>query len=207
MPATVRPATPDDEALVIDTLVRAFDDDPIVNWLLRRDAGRARAFREFYRITFTRFAIQHGASFIASDDQRDEAPGNTGVALWIPPNAWQLGVLEQVKLAPYFLRCVGLGGIGRALKFLGGMDQVHPHDPHWYLLVVGVCPQAQGLGLGRALIEPTLERCDREGLPAYLETTKPSNVPYYRRFGFEVREEIELGGDAPPFSTMWRAPS
>ena len=51
-----------------------------------------------------------------------------------------------------------------------------------------------------------LERCDAEGLPAYLESSKERNVPFYRRHGFEVREEIHFGPGGPPMWPMWRAP-
>jgi hypothetical protein len=51
-----------------------------------------------------------------------------------------------------------------------------------------------------------LDRCDAEGLPAYLESTNPENLPYYRRFGFEVTGEISLPEDEPKLWPMWREP-
>jgi len=53
------------------------------------------------------------------------------------------------------------------------------------------------------LSEPGLERADADRLPAYLETQRESNIPFYRRFGFELVEKISLG-DSPPLWTMWR---
>ena len=50
-----------------------------------------------------------------------------------------------------------------------------------------------------------LERVDREGLPAYLESSKESNVPFYARFGFEVRETV-THPDGPSQWLMWRDP-
>jgi hypothetical protein len=50
-----------------------------------------------------------------------------------------------------------------------------------------------------------LVRCDEAGLGAYLESSKPENVPYYQRFGFAVTGQIDLP-DGPPLWPMWRAP-
>jgi hypothetical protein len=41
-------------------------------------------------------------------------------------------------------------------------------------------------------MEPVLEICDRDGVPAYLETAVARNVLLYERAGFEVVEELIL---------------
>jgi hypothetical protein len=51
-----------------------------------------------------------------------------------------------------------------------------------------------------------LARCDAEYCPAYLESTKLENVPYYERFGFTVTREIVLPDGGPTMWAMWRAP-
>ena len=62
------------------------------------------------------------------------------------------------------------------------------------------------IALLMAIIMPTLEQADRDGLPVYLETTKEANLVYYRRFGFEVVEELTVARGAPPVWTMLRPP-
>ncbi len=49
-----------------------------------------------------------------------------------------------------------------------------------------------------------LRRCDKEGLPAYLESSKLANVPLYQHFGFHVAATLGLPEGAPVVSTMWR---
>ena len=55
-------------------------------------------------------------------------------------------------------------------------------------------------------MRPVLERCDRDGLPAYLETQKESNLAFYERCGFAVERKLEVRG-APPVWTMRREPT
>ena len=52
---------------------------------------------------------------------------------------------------------------------------------------------------------PVLERCDTDGVGAYLESSKESNIAFYSRHGFQVTEEIKLLA-GPPMWKMWRDP-
>jgi ribosomal protein S18 acetylase RimI-like enzyme len=85
------------------------------------------------------------------------------------------------------------------------MERFHPDEPHWYLPLIGVEPNAQGRGLGAALLRHALERFDREGALAYLESSNPRNIPLYERHGFEIVGEIRVGA-APVMTPMLRRP-
>lgn len=78
--------------------------------------------------------------------------------------------------------------------------------PHWYLAVIGSDTSVRGKGYGQALMRSRLDRVDAEHAPAYLESSKPENVPYYQRFGFEVTGEIVVPNGGPTLWPMWRAP-
>ena len=81
----------------------------------------------------------------------------------------------------------------------------HVREPHYYVRDIGVHPDMQGRGLGSALLRPTLERCDREGLPAYLEASSERNAALYERLGFQLTRELRVGG-SPPLRLMLRPP-
>jgi GNAT superfamily N-acetyltransferase len=83
------------------------------------------------------------------------------------------------------------------------MSNYHPAGAHWYLPLIGVDPAHQGKGHGGALLTYALQRCDRDGLPAYLESTNPRNVPLYERHGFAALGAIQVG-DSPPLVPMLR---
>ena len=80
---------------------------------------------------------------------------------------------------------------------LNDIERKHPKEPHYYLEFVGTTPAAQGTGMGTKVIAPMCERADAEGVGMYLESSKESNVPFYARFGFEVRETLEAPQPRP----------
>ena len=79
-------------------------------------------------------------------------------------------------------------------------------EPRWHLAVLGVRPDAQHRGVGRALLGAFLERVDDVGGATYLETSRPELVARYGAVGFGVRQRLTLSGGAPAW-TMWRAPT
>jgi RimJ/RimL family protein N-acetyltransferase len=54
-------------------------------------------------------------------------------------------------------------------------------------------------------MQPILKRCDRDRLPAYLESSNPANIAFYERHGFELLGTIQVG-TSPPIFPMVRYP-
>jgi ribosomal protein S18 acetylase RimI-like enzyme len=124
--------------------------------------------------------------------------------LWRPPNEWHLPWWQYLINGPDMLGIFGAG----TLKVMGAMDhieKVHPKEPHWYLQVIGTDPPKQGKGLAGALMRNQLAIADASGVPCYLESSKESNIPVYRTFGFEIVREIHLP-NGPTMWPMWRNP-
>ena len=66
--------------------------------------------------------------------------------------------------------------------------------PGCCLSLLGVAPEGQGRGIGSALLAHWLVDVDAAAEPAWLETARAENLPFYRRFGFEVVGELEACG-------------
>lgn len=63
---------------------------------------------------------------------------------------------------------------------------------YYFCNIVTVLPEAQGRGVGRALMEEVLAAADREGVWCYLEASRlVPNVAIYERFGFKLVREME----------------
>jgi ribosomal protein S18 acetylase RimI-like enzyme len=83
------------------------------------------------------------------------------------------------------------------------MGSYHPAQPHWYLPLIGVDPTLQRKGYGSILLEHVLRDCDRDGRPAYLESSNPENISLYQRHGFEILGTIQIA-TSPPIIPMLR---
>jgi ribosomal protein S18 acetylase RimI-like enzyme len=84
------------------------------------------------------------------------------------------------------------GAMGRAAKLQDIWGKHDPKEPHWHLGPVGISPPLQGRGIGTQLMNRFCALVDEDRRPAYLETDRPENVPFYKRFGFRVVGEIPI---------------
>ena len=197
MAVNVRKATAADRAALTAVAARAFDDDPIANWFAAQDKRRARRIHDFMDTAY-RITAPHGEIYTTD--------GIDGGAYWAPPGKWKMGILQQLKLMPAMVRTATLRRVPGIMAGLNAVEKKHPHEPHWYLLGIGVEPELQGRSIGTQLMAPVLERCDREGTAAYLESSKEKNVPMYERNGFKVTEQFQVPNGGPPIWLMWRDP-
>jgi GNAT superfamily N-acetyltransferase len=191
-----RQAVPEEQDTLATTLAAAFAEDPMLGWLLPHDGIRDERLRRFFTIELRHMAFARGTVWTCD--------GLQGAAMCMPPDSWQLPPRVALAQAPAFARAFGRRlPIATALQ--AAMERHHERRPHWYILAVGVRPEHQGHGLGTALLSPTLARCDRDGLPAYLEASSERSVTLYERLGFEHVRQLRLAG-SPPLWLMLRAP-
>jgi len=188
----VRTATRDEMPQAVSCIVAAFITDPLARfaWPAPHDHLRAMplAAREFAGGSF-----EHGTAYVSADF--------CGTALWLPPDVHP----NDEALERVFRDTVAAARLDDMLATFERMGESHPDEPHWYLPMIGVEPNAQNRGLGWALMRHALARCDQEGVLAYLESSNPRNVPFYERHGFEAIGRIQVGA-APVVTPMVRQP-
>lgn len=186
-----------------EVLSRAFRDDPVVQYIFRGASNTARALDWFFTVT-ARCGRMRGDQVYTTAGRVD------GVAIWLSPGEYPLGLLRMVRagmiLAPVKL---GPAALARFMRVMDPLEHLHKRDAppqHWYLQFLGVDPPLQGQGIGGALMQPVLARADAEALSCYLETTNGRTVPLYERYGFEIVAEGDLPKGGPRFWTMKREP-
>lgn len=174
-------------------LARAFYDDPAMSWTFPSDRKRLAQAERFWSVRL-RYTSPQEQVYVT-----DEL---TGAGVWTLPDRWHVSLSETGELARMILNL----RLPLLYSGLQRIERAHPHAPsHFYLAVLGTDPPSQGQGIGTALMQPVLELCDREGLPAYLESSKERNIDFYSRFGFRVCDEVQLPR-GPKMWPMWRDP-
>jgi GNAT superfamily N-acetyltransferase len=176
-------------------LARAFDDDPFACWIWPPERRSPRALPRFYTWR-VRSLIGQGETWTTDD--------HAGAAVWALPGSWRpspVAQLDMLRIVPT-IESARLGEVREGLELI---DRAHPARPHLYLALLGTEPGRQRTGVGSALLEPVLARCDADGVPAYLESSKRRNIGFYERHGFEAIDEVRLPG-GPAAYPMWREP-
>lgn len=189
---TVRTATRDDEAAVFNVVLLAFIGDPFARWAFP-DAATYLAASPLLSRAFGGRGFDHGTV--------DVVEGGVGTALWLPPGVEPDFEGMQAVLAEHASEDVlnDMGGLGEQ------MAAAHPQEPCWYLPIIAVDPAAHCRGVGSALLARAIARADEQGLPAYLESSNPRNVPLYERHGFVATGTIQYGA-SPTLVPMLRKP-
>lgn len=188
----VKTATEFEKNAVIDALKLAFVADPATRWVWPDSQKYLLNFFEFAK-AFGGKAFEHNTAYYVGNYH--------GAALWLPPNVDPdvdtiLGLIQETtseesqKVVP---------------EVFEKMGEYHPNEPHWYLPLLGVDPHHHGKGLGSLLMLHALTMCDKGNSLAYLESSNPRNIPFYKRHGFDLLGTIQVE-EFPPIFPMLRKP-
>jgi GNAT superfamily N-acetyltransferase len=173
-------------------LAGAFVSNPL--HLFAFGPGRLDQNRLFFRIGLRHMFV--GQSFMTLHD--DQVCGYVHFNPW--PNC--LPAPEEIPTAvATFLTPLG-GAIPQVIRWFTRWCHLDPEEPHVHLGPIGVAPGMQGQGIGTVLMERYIEHLEQEKAAGYLETDRPENVQFYKRFGFTVRHAEEVIG--APTWCMWR---
>jgi GNAT superfamily N-acetyltransferase len=185
----VRDFRPEDRAAAIQVLTSSFEGfGPLDRVVGDGDKATDRR-RRMFEMTFRNLAKQH--VIVAERDGRLD--GVLTYADWPDCTPSARDSLTAVRIAgPRLLTLI------RDFREVG---KAHPRTPHRHLPMLGVCPEAQGGGIGGLLMAEYCRRCDEAGLPGYLETIRSADPSrraqerLYERHGFAVTEVVPMTDD------------
>ena len=183
-------------------LGRAFQDDPLMVYLLPDAGKRKRLLPALFRVV-ARYCQRYGVVYTTSDL-------DALICCLVPGRPASIGRLILTGLSAPPVR-IGLGGLRRFLHASTYTDEAHERTitgAHWYVWVLGVEPGCQGQGLGGKLLQTVLQQATIQHLPCYLETENPRNLPFYQRHGFRLVSEATIAGsDVHVYALLWEPDS
>ncbi len=177
----------------------AFQNDPLMVYIVPHAAKRRRKLPAFFRVVL-RYCLRYGAVYTTE--------ALDGVACCLPPGQTNPSVLRLLRVilggAPWL---PGPLELPRTLHVTRYTDETHASaapGPHWYLWVLGVEPENQGRGTGSRLLQTVIQQAREQGVPCYLETENPRNVPFYQKHGFRLLREVAIPqSDVRIYALLW----
>ena len=120
-----------------------------------------------------------------------------GVSIWNYIKAGGLGLIasmgfKTVKIMTSFE------------KFAMEIKNKYASQGCWYLYAFVTMPEYRGKGVGKKILTPMFNYLDEHNQDCYLETLLPINVEIYKKFGFELKEEVKVPNTDLTLYAMFR---
>ena len=180
------------DSKTVNTLKYAFVNDPILRWAWPDEIQYINHFDDYVK-AFAGNSFENSSAYVTDNYH--------GAALWFSP-----GSEPDEKAIHIFLKnTLPEKNIEPAFDIIEQMGNHHPKKPHWYLALLGVIPLQQNKGIGSALLQYVLNKCDSEHALSYLEATDTKNIKLYEKYGFKIIGKIK-SKDSPPLFPMLREP-
>lgn len=186
--------------------VAALEDDPFYRSICSLYWSEAVTRRAVLSQYFD-YSIQEGRELGRSVHLADE---RCGVAVWLLPQSPEVEAKAARQKQTFLQTILGAEGCAnyyRIIEFMSSQSSTLIDDAVWYLSIVAVDPMLQGQGLGRKLLEPTIDEADRAGATCYLETFSERNPAFYRRLGFAPAARFTEPTTRAEYAVMVRPPA
>lgn len=186
---------------IAQSLAEAFEEDPNFSYMLRNENKRLQRLGNGI-LRFIEYDWSPNGVIYTNDRL-------SGAAIWTEPGKWKAGIFTVGQILKSLVGVTSPAEVARLGNALGFIESRHAEiervkGGHYYLPMIGITPDWQSMGWGDALLKPMLERCDEEGVPAYLEASTPLSVPLYERNGFRVIAKGRYRGANEQLHFMWR---
>lgn len=172
-----------DKNLILEILTESFKHNRSVNYITGASEGNQKRVSALMDYSFE-VCYQFGDIYLS--DNRN------AVALILYPEQKKTNLSTIVLDIKLVLNCIGISNIGKALKRESSIKKLQPKDPMYYLWFIGVHPDKQGKGIGSQLMNELILESQKMKRPIYLETSTLTNIPWYKKFGFNIYNELNL---------------
>lgn len=173
-----------DKERIVDILANSFDENKSVNYIITQDKKRSQKIRKLMEYSFD-VCYLFGDVFLTDDKK-----GCALILLTDKKRTNLKSILLDVKL---IITCTGLANLAKAISRESKIKKLHPKELMYYLWFIGVEPKEQNKGIGTALLMEVINRGISINRSVYLETSTMKNIPWYKKFGFKIYNELDLG--------------
>ncbi|HMI01270.1 MAG TPA: GNAT family N-acetyltransferase [Pedobacter sp.] len=176
-------ATKNEKGMVIDILTRSFLNNKSVNYLIPQDGMRLFRIHRMMDYSFE-VCMLFGKVFISEDRK--------ACALLLYPDLKKNNFRSIALDLKLIFNSIGIRNVLKAMNRESKIKAKQPNERMSYLWFIGVDPKYQKFGLGKRLLEEVIIHCTAENRPIYLETSTFENLPWYKKFGFEVYDTLNI---------------
>ena len=187
----IESAQPRDVPQIVRLLAESLFHDPLQCWLFPDESRRFAASERMFR-RFLQPKIGVGLVRVIRDTKEEI----TSVAVWTPPCPPAPSRWEHYAESLY-MRWTHGKRIHEVRRGFTALASRHPREPNWYLQALATKPEHRGRGYAAQLLQEQIVHCQATGDLIALETSRPTNVPYYQKLGFHVADELMLTENLP----------
>jgi hypothetical protein len=172
-----------DKELIVEILNHSFDANPSVNYIVPQDNKRLKRIAALMDYAFEMCLMFEDVWL--SDNRK-------ACALTLYPQH-KRAILKSIWLdVKLIFNAIGVKRVKTALYRETRIKEKQQKQAMTYLWFICVDPAEQHKGIGSKLLNEVITFSDEKGLPVYLETSVPQNLPWYKRFGFTIYDQLEL---------------
>ncbi|MFC4993860.1 GNAT family N-acetyltransferase [Rubritalea tangerina] len=188
----MQPLNSNNQQAAAEILAAAFASDPFMQWF-----SKEPDFIKHLTNCLLPSILKNGEGYLT--DELD------GVALWIKPGE-KLCLPLNIPLLYKLVRCAGISILWKFDQLLFSKGVPAPRPDYYYLFLIGKSPSSTRKGVGSELLQYMLSKCDTLQIPAFLENSNESNIPFYQKHGFTILGSKSVAPGSPPLWYMWREP-
>lgn len=178
----ITPVNKKDTQKIIEVLFAAFEQDPLMLYFFGNEYQNLAKYVMQYLCNLAHLTNSPILGAFTKGELK-------GVALITPPKIVIQDRQKAIALADEQLAiAVSPTAIARIETYFQIMEANKPKQPHFYIDILGVMPESQGQGVGKALLEAVhkMSESSPQSGGVALDTENDRNLGFYKSLGYSV---------------------